>query len=101
MKTQIKSLFAISLILFCTCQAFCQITYEYYKNPEKIGSTNPRATKYFIKSFEFIMQWGEEDTDSAIYYMQKAIEEDSLYAIVGLPGSYDQIQGIRRDHRTG
>ncbi|MDF1546841.1 MAG: hypothetical protein P1P88_03405 [Bacteroidales bacterium] len=27
------------------------------------------------------MQWGKEDTDSAIFYMQKAIEEDSLYAI--------------------
>lgn len=58
-----------------------QITYDYYKNPDKIGSANPQATAYFIRSFEFIMQWGDEDTDSAIYYMQKAIEEDSLYAI--------------------
>ena len=81
MKTPTKSLFAISLVLFCNFQAFGQITYEYYKNPEKIGSTNPRATEYFIKSFEFIMQWGSQDTDSAIYYMQKAIQEDSLYAI--------------------
>ncbi|MBN2613451.1 MAG: hypothetical protein JXB00_17990 [Bacteroidales bacterium] len=61
--------------------AYCQITYNYYKNPNKIGSPNPEATANFIKSFEFIMQWSGEDTDSAIYFMQKAIQEDSLYAI--------------------
>jgi tetratricopeptide (TPR) repeat protein len=61
--------------------AFGQITYGYYADPEKIGSSNPLATEYFIKSFEFVMQWGTEDIDSAILYMQKAIQEDSLYAI--------------------
>jgi len=81
MKKLIKAAF---LLFFVTGNIhFCvsQITYDYYKNPEKIGSSNPKATKYFIKSFEFIMQWGAEDTDSAIFFMQKAIEEDSLYAI--------------------
>lgn len=55
--------------------------YTYYKNPDKIGSSNPEATGNFIKSFDFITQWGDEDTDSAIFYMQKAIANDSLYAI--------------------
>jgi tetratricopeptide (TPR) repeat protein len=79
-----KSIKVAILLFFITVNThFCvsQITYDYYKNPEKIGSSNPNATKYFIKSFEFIMQWGAEDTDSAIFYMQKAIGEDSLYAI--------------------
>jgi len=72
-----------TLIVMILIQSLCsaQITYDYYQNPNKIGSSNPKATAYFIKSFEFIMQWGKEDTDSAIYYIQKSIEEDSLYAI--------------------
>ncbi len=80
MNPQIKKI--IILLIFTNIHiCWSQITYDYYKNPNKIGSSNPKATKYFIKSFEFIMQWGAEDTDSAIFYMQKAIEEDSLYAI--------------------
>lgn len=72
-------------LVLCTVVYFSavsgQVTYDYYSNPAKIGSTNPQATANFIRSFEFIMLWGEEDADSAIYYMQRAIEEDSLYAI--------------------
>lgn len=81
MKRSIHILYLMYLSALIFTQANAQVTYEYYKNPDKIGSSNPQATEYFIKSFEFIMQWGTEDTDSAIYYMQKAIEEDSLYAI--------------------
>ncbi|MBN2813932.1 MAG: hypothetical protein JXQ80_07625 [Bacteroidales bacterium] len=79
MKALVKTI--ILLLFLINQRGNGQITYDYYKNPDKIGSSNPSATQYFIRSFEFIMQWGDEDTDSAIYYMQKAIEEDSLYAI--------------------
>lgn len=81
MQKSIHLLYLMCFPALIFTQVDAQITYEYYKNPDKIGSSNPQATEYFIKSFEFIMQWGTEDTDSAIYYMQKAIEEDSLYAI--------------------
>ena len=76
-----KSIQIMIVALMGTVLSYGQITYDYYSNPDKIGSPYPNATAYFIKSFEFIMQWGSEDTDSAIYYMEKAIEEDSLYAI--------------------
>ena len=76
-----KSIQIMIVALMGTVLIYGQITYDYYSNPDKIGSPYPNATAYFIKSFEFIMQWGSEDTDSAIYYMEKAIEEDSLYAI--------------------
>ena len=70
------------LLLFTGLQIIHgQITYDYYRNPGKIGSHDPVATAYFIKGFEFVMQWGAEDTDSAIVYMQKAIHEDKSYAI--------------------
>ncbi|MBN1790413.1 MAG: hypothetical protein JW830_07955 [Bacteroidales bacterium] len=76
-----KTIILLLFLLLINHRSNAQITYDYYKNPDKIGSPNPRATEYFIRSFEFIMHWGTEDTDSAIFYMQKAIKEDSLYAI--------------------
>lgn len=57
------------------------MTYNYYSDPDKIGSQNSQATEYFITAFDYIMQWGIEDSDSAIFYLQKAIEIDSMYAI--------------------
>ena len=85
MKTLVKSIILLLFLLLIHQRGNSQITYDYYKNPDKIGSSNPKATEFFIRSFEFIMQWGTEDTDSAIFYMQKAIEEDSLYAIARSP----------------
>lgn len=81
MKTLVKTIILLLFLLLIHQRGNGQITYDYYKNPDKIGSSNPKATEFFIRSFEFIMQWGTEDTDSAIFYMQKAIEEDSFYAI--------------------
>jgi hypothetical protein len=80
MKTAVK-IFLIIVLLIPTLSVYSQITYDYYKNPKKIGSTNPKATKNFIRAFEYIMQWGKEDSDSAIFYLQRAIKEDSIYAI--------------------
>ena len=95
-------LFLIVAIWLNSLSASGQITYDYYKNPEKIGSTtNPQATKSFIKAFEFIMQWGKEDADSAIFYLNKAIEQDSLYAIayatLGHMMMYKGYDGTHRD----
>lgn len=81
MKILFFKSFLILLVFAKACPSFTQITYDYYRNPEKIGSPNPVATAYLIKSFEFIMQWGAEDTDSAIVYLQKAISEDKNYAM--------------------
>ena len=81
MKTNLKLILIITMVIIGNYYCYGQITYNYYEDPAKIGSKNPKATQYFIKSFNFIMQWGKEDTDSAIFYMQKAIEEDSLYSI--------------------
>ena len=78
MKINVFGSLFILICLLYNMHAFGQITYGYYADPEKIGSSNPLATEYFIKSFEFVMQWGTEDIDSAILYMQKAIQEDSV-----------------------
>ncbi len=93
--------FLILAILMNSYFASGQITYDYYKNPEKIGSSDPKATASFIKAFEFIMQWGKEDADSAIFYLEKAIEQDSLYAIayatLGHMMMYKGYDGTHRD----
>jgi tetratricopeptide (TPR) repeat protein len=81
MKSKNKSILTSILLLISVTYCYSQATYNYYSNPDKIGSKNPNATEYFIKSFGFISHWGNEDTDSAIIYLRKAIDLDSTYAI--------------------
>ncbi len=80
MKNLIKIVLLTSLSASFVTSMFGQ-TYDYYQNPQKIGSKNPKATAYFIKAFDFISHWGKEDTDSAMVYLHKAIIDDSTYAI--------------------
>lgn len=80
MNKWLKITVITSLIMVAALHGFGQ-TYDYYQNPEKIGSKNPKATAYFIRAFDYIMQWGAEDADSAIVYLRLAIAEDSTYAM--------------------
>lgn len=81
MKKELLNLGWILLLVIGSQIIQGQVSYNYYQDPGKIGSPDSVATAYFIKGFEFVMQWGAEDTDSAIVYMQKAIHEDKNYAI--------------------
>lgn len=67
-------------LLLITTIASGQSGYNYYKNPERVGSTNEKAFAYFRKAYyDHIWTWTRTGSDSAVYNLQRAIKEDSLY----------------------
>jgi hypothetical protein len=61
--------------------SFGQSGFNYYKNPDKVGSPNRKAFTYFKKAYyEGIWKWSKAGADSAEYYLTLAIQEDSSYA---------------------
>jgi tetratricopeptide (TPR) repeat protein len=60
--------------------AWGQRGFNYYKDPNKVGSTNNKAFSYFKKAYyNHIWTWSKSGADSAEYYLKLAIEEDSTY----------------------
>jgi tetratricopeptide (TPR) repeat protein len=57
-----------------------QSGYNYYKRADRVGSKNEKAFSYFKKAYyDHIWNWTKTGSDSAVYYLQLAIKEDSLY----------------------
>jgi lipopolysaccharide biosynthesis regulator YciM len=57
-----------------------QSGYNYYKRSDRVGSNNEKAFLYFKKAYyDHIWTWTKAGSDSAIFYLQQAIKEDSLY----------------------
>ena len=57
-----------------------QSGFNYYQRADRVGSKNEKAFTYFKKAYyDHIWSWTKTGSDSAVYYLQKAIKEDSLY----------------------
>jgi tetratricopeptide (TPR) repeat protein len=76
MKRYTASMLAVVFML----SASGQRGFNYYKDPGKVGSKNPKAFVYFKKAYyDYIWTWSRSGADSAEYYLKLAIQEDSLY----------------------
>ncbi len=61
-------------------RAIGQSGYNYYQRADRVGSPNQMAFSYFKKAYyDHIWNWTRTGSDSAVYYLQLAIKEDSLY----------------------
>ncbi len=69
----------LTLLLISTV-ASGQSGFNYYKRADRVGSTNEKAFTYFKKAYyDHMWNWTKTGSDSAVYYLQQAIHEDSLY----------------------
>lgn len=68
------------ILLMTSTFASGQSGYNYYKRVDRVGSKNEKAFQYFKKAYyDHIWTWTKTGSDSAVYYLQQAIKEDSLY----------------------
>lgn len=68
------------ILLMTSTLASGQSGYNYYKRADRVGSKNEKAFLYFKKAYyDHIWTWTKTGSDSAVYYLQQAIKEDSLY----------------------
>lgn len=68
------------ILLLISTLAVGQSGYNYYKQADRVGSKNEKAFTYFKKAYyDHIWNWTKTGSDSAVYYLQLAIQEDSLY----------------------
>jgi tetratricopeptide (TPR) repeat protein len=70
----------LSVLLTISVFSFGQSSYNYYKRADRVGSKNEKAFTYFKKAYyDHIWNWTDTGSDSAVYYLQMAIKEDSSY----------------------
>lgn len=68
------------ILLMTSTLASGQSGYNHYKRADRVGSKNEKAFLYFKKAYyDHIWTWTKTGSDSAVYYLQQAIKEDSLY----------------------
>ncbi|HNP17264.1 MAG TPA: hypothetical protein PKL31_02420 [Fulvivirga sp.] len=75
-----KLLLVILSISIYSSSATSQTSFDYYKNPDKVGSSNELAFDYFKKAYyDHIFTWTKKGADSALHFLNKAIELDPEY----------------------
>src|SRR5436190_16415394 len=76
-----KKILLTLFLLVAAITIFAQRGYNYYKDSSRVGSPNEKAYTYFKKAYyDCIWKWTRTGADSAIYYLNLAVTEDSNYS---------------------